>query len=170
SLPSRQQGSERGLSCLRRLARSAQRFRLAQFSGLFLVPLRSSLLLSRSSSSTVRQGSRAAAVERVLPGRPVLFRQSFAPLVGWPLIALDKNLSIRRHAWLCKAESGFELQLHAYHLLHAVVPKICVLRCEGGLRIDTRYEGVDRLVRIRVQVDPPLLADLYFSNLTLGNK
>ena len=86
------------------------------------------------------------------------------------MLALDEDFAIGGHAGLGESEAGFQLQLDADDLLDAVVAEVGVLRREGGLRIDARDVGVDRLLRGRVEIDARGLADFYLADLALRHE
>src|SRR5262245_35486684 len=61
---------------------------------------------------------------------------SSSPLSLRPLVALNENLAVCRHARFGETEAGFQLQLDPDDLFHALVTEVCVLRREGGFGID----------------------------------
>src|SRR5262245_28903679 len=60
---------------------------------------------------------------------------SSSPLSLRPLVALNENLAVCRHARFGETEAGFQLQLDPDDLFHALVTEVCVLRREGGFGI-----------------------------------
>ena len=55
-------------------------------------------------------------------------RLSFVESARGPDIALHEDFSVRRHAGFGESDRAFELQLHADHLLHAVVAEVGIFR------------------------------------------
>ena len=63
---------------------------------------------------------------------------------GRPGIALHQDFAVGRHAGLGEPDAALQLQLHAHHLLHAIVAEVGVFGRERGLRIDALDVRVER--------------------------
>src|SRR4029453_3832320 len=74
-------------------------------------------------------------------------------LLRGPVVALDEDLAIRRHARLGEAHGAAEPELHAHHLLDPVFAEVRVLGRERGLRIHAQHVRLDRLRRRRGEED-----------------
>src|ERR1019366_3099227 len=85
-------------------------------------------------------------------------------------VALNKDLAITWHARLGESEAAFQLQLDSDDLLDAVIAEIGVLRRERRLRINSGYVGIDRMLRVGVEIDMGRLPDFYFADIPFRHK
>src|SRR5262249_55315049 len=88
----------------------------------------------------------------------------------YPLTAFDQHFAVGGHARFGEALRIGELQLDTNDLFDAGVAEVRVFGRERSLRINARDNSVERLFRIRVQVDARGLPCSHATDLAFGNK
>src|SRR5207237_10419864 len=75
-------------------------------------------------------------------------QRSFVESAARPYVALNEDFPVRWHAWFGKPDSAFHLQLHAHHLLHAIVTEVRILRSASCLWMHALHLRIDCLRRL----------------------